>query len=176
MTQDPAAVQKVLECFRRWDASGSGTIGADKLLTVLSTLGLPVGKVHTVFSSMGVTADGEISYEDFVRTVCEPRGQTTQPSMDSEDQAEREKIAAQGVSRRLVITSERVDGAAVKNYQRPVYPKDDATKQRIVKTIKDNAKMQVLAGHLDDTALSDVVDAFQEGTQRCHTTRKRHEA
>jgi len=80
-----------------------------------------------------------------------------------EDAAEEEKKRMGQAKRgkRAGISSESVSADQAANYVKPVYPKDNATKDAIKKTLKSNDKMQVLFGHLDGVPLEDVINAFQ---------------
>jgi len=85
-----------------------------------------------------------------------------QPTASADEQAaEDAKVKAQaGKSRRAGVAAESVSNETIKDYKKPVHPKDDATKDRIRKTLKENEKMQVLFGHLQGAALDDVINAF----------------
>eukprot|EP00408_Alexandrium_pacificum_P034004 CAMPEP_0171287312 /NCGR_PEP_ID=MMETSP0790-20130122/69481_1 /TAXON_ID=2925 /ORGANISM="Alexandrium catenella, Strain OF101" /LENGTH=333 /DNA_ID=CAMNT_0011756819 /DNA_START=134 /DNA_END=1135 /DNA_ORIENTATION=+ len=85
-----------------------------------------------------------------------------QPSVTEEDMAaEQAKIQAQqGRTRRAGVAAESVDKETIKDYKKPVYPKDEETMARLRKTLKENDKMQVLCGHLDGEPLNDVINAF----------------
>jgi len=88
-----------------------------------------------------------------------PTDRGDQPSEETE--AEKAKrSAAQGGKRRAGIAAESVDSDKVKNYVKPVYPKDLETKNSIRKTLTENEKMKVLFGHLEGKGLDDVIDAF----------------
>lgn len=73
-------------------------------------------------------------------------------------------MPAAAPGRRRAIAAESVDDNEVRNYKKPVYPKDNATKDRIKKVIKDDNKLQVLLGHLGPDAIEDIVNAFRDYT------------
>lgn len=76
-------------------------------------------------------------------------------------------VAAQKSSgRRRGVASESTSSAALADFVKPVFHKDEASNIRIKEVLKTNAKLQVLFGHLHDQAISDVVNAFQEDTRR----------
>lgn len=86
------------------------------------------------------------------------------PSMNDEEDAKRLQ-QVKGARRRQGVAAEGMSAGDVKDYVKPVYPKDAATCEQIKKIIKGNEKMQVLFGHLDSAALDDIVNAFQEVTK-----------
>mmetsp|Transcript_16459 Transcript_16459/g.35504 ORF Transcript_16459/g.35504 Transcript_16459/m.35504 type:complete len:357 (+) Transcript_16459:140-1210(+) len=80
---------------------------------------------------------------------------------DAERAEEDAKLKAQqGRARRQGVAAESVNQDRLKDYKKPVYPKDQSSVDHIVKTLKENDKMQVLFGHLDKDRLMDVVNAF----------------
>lgn len=84
------------------------------------------------------------------------------PAATAEDLvAESTKMkAAQGRSRRAGVAAESVSQQSLKEYKKPVYPKDDVQRKRLMKTLKEHEKMQVLLGHLDAEKMKDLVNAF----------------
>lgn len=66
----------------------------------------------------------------------------------------------QGKSRRQGIAAESVSVDALKDYQKPVYPKSPDEKQHIRSILLGNDKMKVLIGHLDASSMDDVANAF----------------
>lgn len=78
-----------------------------------------------------------------------------------EQAAEDEKMKAQqGRARRAGVAAESVSTERVRDYKKPVHPKDDATKESIKEVLRKNEKMQVLCGHLDGEPLADLINAF----------------
>lgn len=77
----------------------------------------------------------------------------------SEDAAEDVKIK-KASSRRGGVAAQSVSAERIKDYVKPVYQKS-AENQEIIKGIlKSHDKLNVLFGHLEGTALEDVVNAF----------------
>jgi len=68
--------------------------------------------------------------------------------------------AQQGRSRRPGVAAESVDNDKVQNYKRPVHAKDKETEAKIRNILQDNKNLQVLFGHLQGQALTDVINAF----------------
>lgn len=79
---------------------------------------------------------------------------------EAENQQRMDKMKTAG--RRRGVAAEGVNAVDVKDYKKPIYPKDDATKNKILQIIRSNEKMQVLFGHLVGAALDDIVNAFRE--------------
>jgi len=68
-----------------------------------------------------------------------------------------------GAQRRKGIAAESVNTQDIKDYVKPVYPKEnDDAKNRIRNVLRNNPKMQVLLGHLDDNGMDDIVNAFKD--------------
>jgi len=80
---------------------------------------------------------------------------------DDEDTRRLEQMQAKGNQRRQGIAAESVNECQVRDYVKPVYPKDEGSKQMIKQVLKANDKMQVLFGHLEGQPLEDVINAFQ---------------
>jgi len=92
-------------------------------------------------------------------TMEEPA--TASGTTAAEEAEENEKIKIQqGRSRRAGVASESIDNQQIKDYVKPVHPKDEVQKTAITTFLKDNVKMQVLVGHLDTEKIADVVNAF----------------
>jgi len=53
-----------------------------------------------------------------------------------------------------------MDPSRIADFQKPVYEKDAKTRAFLEKVLKENDKMQVLIGHIKDTGLNDIVNAF----------------
>lgn len=84
-----------------------------------------------------------------------------QPVSAEDDQAEKAKIAQmKGKTRRAGVANESVSQEQMSNYKKPVHAKPAEASAKIVKVIKENEKMQVLFGHLDEGAIGDVGNAF----------------
>jgi len=86
---------------------------------------------------------------------------------EEEDRRRQAEMKAKGGQRRAGIAAESMDMTDVKNYVKPVYKKDEAAQTKIRETLRDNAKMAVLFGHLDGQALEDVINAFQVVNFKC---------
>jgi len=69
----------------------------------------------------------------------------------------------QGAQRRKGVAAESVNTKDIKDYVKPVYPKEtkDAT-DRIRSVLRNNPKMQVLLGHIDDSGMDDIANAFKD--------------
>lgn len=90
----------------------------------------------------------------------EPRTAVTQEPPTEED-AEQAKIKAMKTkSRRVSVSAARISDEAMKDYKKPVYPKDDEAKEFLTGTLKSNPKLEVLCGHLGKEAVDDIVNAF----------------
>jgi cAMP-dependent protein kinase regulator len=76
------------------------------------------------------------------------------------EQAKRQVMA--NAPRRPAVAAQSIDTQISQDYDKPFYPKDDFTKEKLTKICKENAKMQLLIGHLDDEALNDVINAFYQ--------------
>lgn len=87
-----------------------------------------------------------------------------EPELNEEENARR-LAQMKGASRRAGVAAEGMSASQVKEYVKPLYHKDEATKDRIKAVIKGSEKMQVLFGHLDAGSLEDIVNAFQEVTR-----------
>lgn len=78
-----------------------------------------------------------------------------------EEASEAAKIAAVGQrGKRKSVSGGTVSAEQIKDYKKPVYPKDEATIEGLCEMLQRNEKMQVLCGHLDRNQLLDVVNAF----------------
>jgi cAMP-dependent protein kinase regulator len=83
------------------------------------------------------------------------------PVSAEDNDAEMAKVkAAAARPRRRSFSSEPVGQEAVSNYNKPVFTKDPEKVAEIKQAIKDDAKMQVLFGHLEEEQVDDVVNAF----------------
>mmetsp|Transcript_70914 Transcript_70914/g.163951 ORF Transcript_70914/g.163951 Transcript_70914/m.163951 type:complete len:338 (-) Transcript_70914:92-1105(-) len=88
-------------------------------------------------------------------------GEVQTEASPEEVAAEEAKMRAQqGRARRQGFAGERMSNEKVQGYKKPIYPKDDMTKARIRRTLKEDDRMQVLFGHLDGEPLNDVINAF----------------
>lgn len=78
-----------------------------------------------------------------------------------EEAAEQDKIRHQQTQKRRVsVSAARISDDDMKDYDKPVYPKDEAAKTWILDLMRSNAKLDVLFGHLGKDAMNDVVNAF----------------
>mmetsp|Transcript_128555 Transcript_128555/g.320614 ORF Transcript_128555/g.320614 Transcript_128555/m.320614 type:complete len:275 (-) Transcript_128555:479-1303(-) len=93
-------------------------------------------------------------------------GGDSQEECLNDEENQRRMDAMKGRSRRAGVAAEGLSATQVKDYVKPVYPKDEATQQRIQAVIKGSDKMQVLFGHLDASSMVDIVNAFQEVTRK----------
>jgi len=80
----------------------------------------------------------------------------------ADDENAKRMAAAKGTGRRAGVAAEGMSAAKLEDYVKPVYAKAPEVKTKIRDIIKTNDKMQVLFGHLDASALDDIVNAFQE--------------
>jgi len=68
-----------------------------------------------------------------------------------------------GAARRRGIAAESVNTQDIKDYVKPLYPKENKDAQnRIRNVLRNNPKMQVLLGHIDDSGMEDVVNSFKD--------------
>jgi len=80
---------------------------------------------------------------------------------DAQDQARFQMF--QGAQRRKGIAAESVNTKDIKDWVKPTYPKENPdAKNRIRNVLRNNPKMQVLLGHLDDSGMDDIVNAFKD--------------
>jgi cAMP-dependent protein kinase regulator len=167
METDPRS--RVLEAFKEFDSKGAKTIEFEQLLRIFQAL-IPCYSEYDFESALSATGNlknGIVVYEDFINWLFEPAGAGRTGSLGrngSKEAAaarEAEKIASQPKTRRPGTFNERIDKSTVENYVKPVYPKDSASKALIMKTLRENEKLQVLCGHLEDKDFEDLINAFQ---------------
>uniref|UniRef100_A0A7S1LSD2 Cyclic nucleotide-binding domain-containing protein n=1 Tax=Alexandrium catenella TaxID=2925 RepID=A0A7S1LSD2_ALECA len=83
---------------------------------------------------------------------------------DARDKQRMDQI--KGGQRRKGVAAESVATMDVRDYKKPVYPKDTSASNKIRDVLREDQKMQVLFGHLDQTSIMDIVNAFKERTAR----------
>jgi len=88
------------------------------------------------------------------------KAEKTEPPPAADKEEDEKMKAQQGRARRQGVAAERVGQDAIKDYKKPVYPKDEALVAWITQKLKEDAKMKVLFGHMDGEPLKDVVNAF----------------
>lgn len=77
-----------------------------------------------------------------------------------DEEVEQTKMQAQKTrGHRVSICAPKISDEQVTDYTKPVHPKDDAMKESLKKTLAGE-KLQVLFGHLSDSSLDDVINAF----------------
>jgi cAMP-dependent protein kinase regulator len=105
---------------------------------------------------LGKNIDKYPEYADFIR----------QENAKAEDEAaEKEKIEQmKDTTRRQGVSAPAITEERMKDWKRPSYPKPADVVQRIKDVISTNSKLQVLFGHLQDSAVLDVIDAMQPQT------------
>jgi cAMP-dependent protein kinase regulator len=97
---------------------------------------------------------------------CGPGKEQSKYGMDESQEAtsldanEKEKIAAQKNKPRRPGVSAEPAGAPDPNWVAPKYEKSDEARRGLIEKIKANRDCQVLIGHLDDSVLDAIVDAF----------------
>lgn len=69
---------------------------------------------------------------------------------------------AKKAKKRGGVACESVSTSAIKDYKKPVYKKDAEANKKIKELLKSHEKMTVLFGHLSDSAMVDIVNAFQD--------------
>mmetsp|Transcript_47737 Transcript_47737/g.134796 ORF Transcript_47737/g.134796 Transcript_47737/m.134796 type:complete len:370 (+) Transcript_47737:65-1174(+) len=94
----------------------------------------------------------------------------TAPTEEEKAAEDAKMKAQQGRSRRPGVAAPSLDQNQVKDYKKPVHEKGAEANETIKRVLKENQKMQVLCGHLDEGRLVDVVNAFypkefEEGAQ-----------
>lgn len=83
------------------------------------------------------------------------------PAADAEDEEERKKLAAQQArGKRGGVAAAAASVDDVKDYAKPEYPKSPDTAKSLTAMVKNNQNMQVLVGHLSDSQMADVINAF----------------
>jgi cAMP-dependent protein kinase regulator len=80
---------------------------------------------------------------------------------EAEDKRRQEEMKSKAGQRRAGVAAESVSNDKIQNYVKPVYEKDQASREKIAETLRTNPKMAVLFGHLEGAALDDVINAFQ---------------
>lgn len=86
------------------------------------------------------------------------------PAKTDNDEEDKENLKIQKMGsrgKRLSVSSERYDTKEIDSYQKPVFEKDSAAKERIAKVLRENSKMKVIFGNLLGQDLDDVINAFQ---------------
>lgn len=63
--------------------------------------------------------------------------------------------------RRGGVASQSISEERMRDYVKPVFPKDETIQGWLLQVLMSNEQLKVLCGHLDAQALSDVVNAFQ---------------
>lgn len=106
-----------------------------------------------------VALDGAVASSDANPLKKMPLNVEEPTMQEAEDKSRRE--AMKGAKRRQGFAAESVSNDTIRNYVKPVYAKDSQTKSRIKDVLLSNDKMSVLFGHLDSSALDDVLNAFQ---------------
>lgn len=89
---------------------------------------------------------------------------TIDDSAMAEEEDGKRLDAMKGTKRRAGVAAESMSAESMKDYVKPVYAKDAAACEKIMKILKGNEKLQVLFGHLDSSALNDIVNAFRDAT------------
>lgn len=120
------------------------------------------------FVKQGMEAPETFQAESFVKQASslwesegDGFGEDSDKEGDQEGAQEAQKIEEQQRRpRRVSISAGKVSDDALKNYVKPVHPKDEDTKLSIQTLLIEDEKMSVLFGHLQKDALADVVNAF----------------
>lgn len=86
--------------------------------------------------------------------------QTVPTEAEKAEEDAKMKAAQQGRSRRAGVAAPSMDQNQVKDYKKPVHVKSPEASETIKRVLRENPKMQVLCGHLDEGRLADVVNAF----------------
>lgn len=74
---------------------------------------------------------------------------------------ENQKMKQGGGGRRGGVAAQSVSVDRMKDYVKPVYPKSPQDKDTLKMIIKTHEKLSVLFGHLEDSALEDIANAFE---------------
>mmetsp|Transcript_54966 Transcript_54966/g.117981 ORF Transcript_54966/g.117981 Transcript_54966/m.117981 type:complete len:370 (+) Transcript_54966:119-1228(+) len=90
-----------------------------------------------------------------------PKSSEPPQELSDEDANARMKQVRQG-GRRAGVAAEGMSNAQVKDYKAPVYQKSQGVKDRIRRIITENAKTQVLFGHVDKASVEAIINAFEE--------------
>jgi cAMP-dependent protein kinase regulator len=83
-----------------------------------------------------------------------------EPPEEDEDEEARKIRAIRSTPRRAGVTAQRIDDQAIAEYRKPVHEKSDEEVQQIKTALQESKQMQVICGHLDSDALTDVINAF----------------
>jgi hypothetical protein len=70
---------KLREIFREWDTDKSGSVDADEMRVALHGMGFTAVQPDDAAELIGAIdlgGDGEVQFEDFVRLLCPPKGET----------------------------------------------------------------------------------------------------
>jgi len=128
-------------------------MSTDEIADVLEKMPLTPS---TVASEESPKASKEATEDDLAETSTV----ASQDEATEEDQAEKDKIEKACRKRRSGVANESVSQEQIANYVKPVHEKSEEAAAWILDIIKTCDKMQVLFGHLDETALKDVINAF----------------
>jgi len=121
---------------------------------------VPTNAEATVSSDNGDTHGPKverIEYNDEVEALAEDEEEGLSEDSDEE---ERRKLATRAKGRRRSFANPSVAEHQINDYTKPAYPKDEASTNHIRDTLTNHEKMQVLIGHLAQSAVTDIVNAF----------------
>lgn len=168
--------------FRQFDDTNAQTIPLEKLVKVLLILNpsFDPKALSTLFELSNVDKNGDVKYEEFVDFVS-PKGiglDTVAASLrvlppvqlekassefgEEDDDVEEQTKIQQPTTRprRASVSAARISDDEMKDYKKPVYPKDEAAKESLHNIFKSNEKLDVLCGHLSKEAVDDIINAF----------------
>jgi len=167
--------------FRQFDDTNAQTIPLEKLVKVLLILNpsFDPKALSTLLELSNVDNNGDVKYEEFVDFVSPkgigldnaadtvrvpPPASTEKPSSDfgadDDDVEELTRIKQTARPRRVSVSAARISDDDVKDYKKPVYPKDEAANESLQNILKSNEKLDVLCGHLSKEAVDDIINAF----------------
>lgn len=171
-------IKLVKSVFRDYDKMQSKTISAEKLINILLSLDSTLTKADLdgLFEVFGEVVD----YERFLDGMLDDTtddvddfGADENPSrasfakaeeedagLDEEEVEERQKIFKQGVNRRKSISMKPITDNEIADYTKPVYDKSEDAAKAIRETLAGHTKMQVLIGHISESSMTDIVNAF----------------
>eukprot|EP00927_Polykrikos_kofoidii_P047915 TRINITY_DN42198_c0_g2_i1.p1 TRINITY_DN42198_c0_g2~~TRINITY_DN42198_c0_g2_i1.p1 ORF type:complete len:410 (+),score=87.68 TRINITY_DN42198_c0_g2_i1:86-1315(+) len=170
MVEAGDAKVSILEAFEKCGTGKRDLITWERLESVLTTLkpGWAKMDLEDALTADDIIKDGSMVLEDFVDWIYADNGLDLCNEHSKEDAAEALKISQmKGRGKRAGVAAPVLDSDVVKDYKKPVYPKEPEQLELIRKTLTENEKMKVLCGHLDAVSLKDLCNAFflQEDVQ-----------
>lgn len=113
-------------------------------------------------TSKGSEAAVSMAPEVHSKAPAGKAGQAEEGEIMDDDRDLKRMQQIKGAQRRKGVAAESVATTDVRDYKKPVYKKDSAANDKIKEVLRQDQKMQVLFGHLDEAGIMDIVNAFKE--------------